>query len=57
VQLRYRLNKWVSFAQETTYLDTLADSGLPASRMKLFRGVPARTAHAWRNEFGPVFTF
>ena len=52
-QLRYKMNKWASFVQETTYLDTRTADNIT----KLFRGVPAHTAHAWRNEFGPIFTF
>jgi hypothetical protein len=53
VQIRYKLNKWVTFAQETTYLDTRTADGIK----KTFRGLPATTAHAWRNEFGPIFVF
>jgi hypothetical protein len=52
-ELRYKLNKWVSFVQETTYLDTRTADAV----RKPFRGVTARTAHAWRNEFGTIFTF
>ncbi len=52
-QLRYKLNKWVTFAQETTYLDTRTAGSI----RKPFRGMSAHTAHAWRNEFGPIFTF
>jgi hypothetical protein len=53
VQLRYKLNSWVSFVHETTYIDTRTAGGVK----KLFRGVPSHTAHAVRNEFGTVFTF
>jgi hypothetical protein len=52
-QLRYRFNKWCTFIDEVTYIDTRTVGGI----RKLFRGVPAHTTHAWRNEFGPVFTF
>jgi hypothetical protein len=52
-QLRFKLNKWVTFAQETTYLDTRTADNI----RKPFRGLPAHVAHAWRNEFGPIFTF
>ncbi len=51
--LTYRLNKWVTFIQETSYIDTRA-----AKRGgKTFRGLPATQAHSWRNEFGTIFTF
>lgn len=53
VQVRYKLNKWVSFVHEETYLDTRT----VGSFRKSFRGVPAHVAHAWRTEFGPIFTF
>ena len=53
VQLRYKFNKWVTFVHEETYLDTRTADGI----LKPFRGIPAHTAHAWRSEFGPLFTF
>ncbi len=51
--LSYKINKWVSFVNEVTYMDTLAstDDG------KLFRGVPATKSHDIREEFGTVITF
>lgn len=52
-QLRYKINQWVTFVDEVTYLDTRTAGSLT----KLFRGVPAHVAHAWRNEFGTIFTF
>jgi hypothetical protein len=52
-QLRYKINQWVSFVHEVTYLDTRTAGSLT----KLFRGAPAHVAHAWRNEFGTIFTF
>lgn len=52
-QLRYKFNKWCSFVDEVTYLDTRTVGGV----RKLFRGVNAHVAHAWRNEFGTIFTF
>ncbi len=52
-QLRYRFNRWCSFIQETTYLDTRTAGGV----LKPFRGLPARSAHTIRNEFGTVCTF
>jgi hypothetical protein len=51
--LRYKINKYVSFIHETSYMDSRAVSGKP----RLFQGVPAHTAHSWRNEFGTVFIF
>lgn len=53
VQLRYKLNKWVTFAHEETYLDTRTVDGI----LKPFRGIPSHTAHAWRSEFGTLFAF
>jgi hypothetical protein len=53
VQLRYRLNRWVTFIHEETYIDTRTVGGV----LRLFRGVPVHEAHAWRSEFGPIFTF
>lgn len=53
VQLRYKFNKWMTFVDEETYLDTRTADGI----LKPFRGIPSRTAHAWRSEFGPLFTF
>jgi hypothetical protein len=51
--IRYKINKWASIVNETTWYDTrTADSVL-----KLYRGVDARTAHDWRNEFGTIVTF
>jgi hypothetical protein len=52
-QLRYKLNKWMSFVQETTYLDTRTADAVT----KLYRGLPVHTVHAWRNEFGTIVTF
>ena len=53
VQLRYKFNKWATFVHEETYLDTRTADGI----LKPFRGIPSHTAHAWRSEFGPLFTF
>src|SRR6202158_541078 len=53
VQLRYKFNKWVTFVDEETYLGRRSADGL----LKTFRGIPSRTAHAWRSEFGTLFTF
>lgn len=54
--LSYKLNKWVSFVNEVTYMRTQAATDAPASGKK-FEGVAATTAHAIRQEFGTVFTF
>ncbi len=51
--LTYRLNKWVTFVQETSYINTRAAN----HGGKIFRGFPATQAHSWRNEFGTIFTF
>jgi len=51
--LTYRLNKWVTFVQETSYINTRAAT----IGSKFFRGLPATRAHLWRNEFGTIFTF
>lgn len=53
IQFRYKFNKWVTFAHEETYLDTRTVDGI----LKPFRGIPSHTAHAWRSEFGTIFTF
>ena len=53
VQLRYKFNNWVTFVHEETYLDTRTADGI----LKPFRGIPSRTAHAWRSEFGTIFAF
>ncbi len=53
VSLTYKLNSWVSFVNETSYIATHT-----ASRPgKLFIGVDRTQAHDWRQEFGPIFTF
>jgi hypothetical protein len=51
--LRYKINKWASIVNETTWYDTHTVH----ETSKLFRGVDARTAHDWRNEFGTIVTF
>jgi hypothetical protein len=59
--LTYRLNKWVTFVHEGSYIvtDTANDQSATgfAPHYLLFAGKPVRQAHNWRNEFGPVFTF
>lgn len=53
VSLTYKLNEWVSFVNETSYIVTHA----AAKDGKLFEGKPVSQAHDWRQEFGPIFTF
>ena len=53
VSLTYKMNSWVSFVNETSYIVTHADK---PDALK-FRGVFANQAHDWRQEFGPIFTF
>jgi hypothetical protein len=60
--LTYKLNKWVTFVQETSYIVTRTANIHEASGAILperlpFAGGTTRQAHNWRNEFGPVFTF
>ena len=59
--LTYRLNKWVTFVHEVSYIATFTANDQSASGFKphylLFAGKDVRQAHNWRNEFGPVFTF
>ena len=62
VSLTYRLNKWVTFVHEASYIVTFTANNHEASGAILpeklpFAGVPTRQAHNWRNEFGPIFTF
>jgi hypothetical protein len=53
VSLTYKMNSWVSFINETSYIVTRAAT--PHS--KLFAGSLVTQAHDWRQEFGPIFTF
>jgi len=60
--LTYRLNKWVTFVHETSYIVTFTANnhgagGAITKEFLPFAGGPTRQAHNWRNEFGPVFTF
>src|SRR6201997_2805203 len=60
--LTYRLNKWVTFVHETSYIVTFTANnhgagGAITKEFLPFAGAPTRQAHNWRNEFGPVFTF
>jgi hypothetical protein len=53
VSLTYKLNSWVSFVNETSYIVTRAAT---PDKLK-FAGAFANQAHDWRQEFGPIFTF
>ena len=60
--LTYRLNKWVTFVQETSYIVTFTANnheagGVIKPEYLQFGPALTRQAHNWRNEFGPVFTF
>jgi hypothetical protein len=60
--LTYRLNKWVTFVHEASYINTFtannhaANGAITIERLP-FMGLTTRQAHNWRNEFGPIFTF
>jgi len=60
--LTYRLNNWVTFVHEVSYIVTRTannhepDGAITIERLP-FAGSTTRQAHNWRNEFGPVFTF
>lgn len=51
--ITYKLNSWVSFVNETSYIVTRAAT----ADSKLFEGRHVTQAHDWRQEFGPIFTF
>jgi hypothetical protein len=60
--LTYRLNRWVTFVHELSYIATFTANdheagGVIKPHKLLFAGTDVRQAHDWRNEFGPVFTF
>jgi hypothetical protein len=60
--LTYKLNKWVSFVHETSYIVTFTANnheagGVIKPEYLQFGPTLTRQAHNWRNEFGPVFTF
>ncbi len=62
VSLTYRLNKWVTFVHEASYINTRTANNHEADGVILpeylpFAGGVTRQAHNWRNEFGPIFTF
>jgi hypothetical protein len=51
--LLYKLNNWVTFGVE----ESLYRGRTPGGTFSNFRGVPARSAHDFRSEFGTIFTF
>jgi hypothetical protein len=51
--ISWKINRWVTFVNEVTYIETRAAT----HDAKLFRGVDATTSHDWREEFGTVFVF
>ncbi len=56
--LTYKLNSWVSFVNEGSYIVTRAATGSQyPDGGKLFEGIHVTQAHDWREEFGPIFTF
>jgi hypothetical protein len=59
--ITYKLNKWVSFVHETSYIVTFTannhEHGGITKELLPFAGGKTRQAHNWRNEFGPVFNF
>jgi hypothetical protein len=60
--LTYRLNKWVTFVHEASYIVTDTANlheagGVIKPEYLQFGPTVTRQAHNWRNEFGPVFTF
>ncbi len=62
VSLTYRLNKWVTFVHEASYIVTFTANNHEAGGVITYEYLPfaggvTRQAHNWRNEFGPVFTF
>ncbi len=60
--LTYRLNKWVTFVHEASYIVTNTANnheagGVITPEYLQFGPTVTRQAHNWRNEFGPIFTF
>jgi hypothetical protein len=60
--LTYKLNKWVSFVHEASYIVTFTANnheagGVIKPELLQFGPTTTRQAHNWRNEFGPIFTF
>ncbi|MGA8621865.1 MAG: hypothetical protein WB660_25490 [Candidatus Sulfotelmatobacter sp.] len=58
VSLTYKMNSWVSFVNETSYIVTHVATGAQfPDGGKPFAGMLVNQAHDWRQEFGPIFTF
>jgi hypothetical protein len=61
VSLTYKLNNWVTFVHEVSYIVTHTANNHEPTGITFdylpFEGGTTRQAHNWRNEFGPVFTF
>jgi hypothetical protein len=61
VSLTYKLNNWVTFVHETSYIVTHTANNHGPTGITFdylpFAGGTTRQAHNWRNEFGPIFTF
>jgi hypothetical protein len=60
--LTYRLNRWVTFVHEASYIVTFTANnheagGVIKPEYLQFGPTLTRQAHNWRNEFGPIFTF
>ncbi|HTS37740.1 MAG TPA: hypothetical protein VMH04_18845 [Candidatus Solibacter sp.] len=53
ISVTYKMNSWVSFVNETSYIVTRAAT----ANSKLFAGTAVTQAHDWRQEFGPIFLF
>jgi len=66
VNLTYKMNHYATFAYESSIYRTRSTCNLavelagpdgPVCPGTIFRGLPSRAQHDWRNEFGPIFTF
>ncbi len=55
--LYYKLNKFVTFVLEESYLRTRAIPLTATGLFPLFEGRPNREWKDWRSEFGPFFSF
>lgn len=53
--LQYKINSYVTFAYEQSYLRTRAANQVGA--LPLFRGIPSRSTQNLRSEFATIFTF
>jgi hypothetical protein len=55
--LYWKLNSLIAFSYEQSIYRSRTVSGLGASGLPLYRGLPARNWHDNRSEFGTIFTF